>query len=198
METEVIVVGAGNAAMCAALAARDAGAAVLVLERAPESERGGNTAFTAGAMRTVYDGVDDLQGLMPDLSAEEIATTDFGVYRADQFYTDMERVTEYRADPDLVEVMVSRSLETLKWMAGKGIRFTPIYGRQAYKIDGRFRFWGGLTVEVVGGGPGLVESEHKIAAKNGVGILYNSRAVTLLSDDDGIHGVVAVVDGVTD
>ena len=197
METEVLVVGAGNAAMCAALAARDAGAAVLVLERAPESERGGNTAFTAGAMRTVYDGVDDLQGLMPDLSAEEIATTDFGVYRADQFYTDMERVTEYRADPDLVEVMVSRSLETLKWMAGRGVRFTPIYGRQAYKIDGRFRFWGGLTVEVVGGGLGLVESEHKIAAKNGVGILYNSRAVTLLSDDDGIHGVVAVVNGVT-
>ena len=193
----MLVVGAGNAAMCAALAARDEGADVLVLERAPEAERGGNTAFTAGAMRTVYDGVADLQALMPDLSAEEIATTDFGVYRADQFYADMERVTEYRADPDLVEVMVSRSHETLKWMAGKGIRFAPIFGRQAYKVDGRFRFWGGLTVEVVGGGLGLVESEHKIAAKDGVGILYNSRAVSLLADDDGIHGVVAVVDGVT-
>ena len=61
IETEVLVVGAGNAAMCAALAARDAGADVLVLERAPENERGGNTAFTAGAMRTVYDGVADLR-----------------------------------------------------------------------------------------------------------------------------------------
>jgi tricarballylate dehydrogenase len=61
METEVLVVGAGNAALCAALAARDAGADVLVLERAPEAERGGNTAFTAGAMRTVYDGVADLR-----------------------------------------------------------------------------------------------------------------------------------------
>jgi tricarballylate dehydrogenase len=197
METEVLVVGAGNAAMCAALAARDAGAAVLVLERAPEDERGGNTAFTAGAMRTVYDGVHDLRALMPDLTAEELANTDFGAYRAEEFYADMERVTDYRADPDLVEVMVSRSHETLKWMAGKGIRFMPAYGRQAFKIHGRFRFWGGLTVEVVGGGPGLVESEHQIAAKAGISILYNSRAVGLLADDSGIHGVVAVVDGVT-
>jgi tricarballylate dehydrogenase len=197
IETEVLVVGAGNAAMCAALAARDAGADVLVLERAPEAERGGNTAFTAGAMRTVYGGVADLQALMPDLTAEEIANTDFGAYPAQAFYADMERVTEYRCDPDLVEVLVSRSHETLTWMAGKGVRFTPAYGRQAFKVDGRFRFWGGLTVEVVGGGPGLVETQHKTAATAGVRILYDSRAVSLLADDSGIHGVVAVIDGVT-
>ena len=189
--------GAGNAAMCAALAASDAGAAVVVLERAPEAERGGNTAFTAGAMRTVYDGVADLRALIPDLTAEEIANTDFGSYPTEAFYADMERVTDYRADPDLVEVMVSRSHETLTWMAEKGIRFAPAYGRQAFKVNGRFRFWGGLTVEVVGGGPGLVESEHKIAARAGVTILYNSRAVRLLSDDRGVHGVVAVIDGIT-
>jgi tricarballylate dehydrogenase len=197
MQADVLVVGAGNAAMCAALAARDAGADVLVLERAPEAERGGNTAFTAGAMRTVYDGVADLQALMPDLTAEEIASTDFGAYSAHAFYADMERVTEYRADPDLVEILVSRSHETLQWMAGKGIRFAPAYGRQAFKVDGRFRFWGGLTVEVVGGGPGLVETEHKIAVAAGIRILYNSRAVSLLADDSGIHGVVAVIDGAT-
>ncbi|WP_330186361.1 FAD-dependent tricarballylate dehydrogenase TcuA [Dactylosporangium sp. AC04546] len=197
MQTEVLVVGAGNAAMCAALAARDAGADVLVLERAPEAERGGNTAFTAGAMRTVYGGVDDLRALMPDLSDAEIENTDFGVYRSDAFFGDMARVTDYRADPDLVEVLVNGSHETLRWMAGKGIRFAPAYGRQAFKVDGRFRFWGGLTVEVVGGGSGLVEMEHEIAARAGVRILYNSRAVSLLADDSGVHGVVAVVDGVT-
>jgi tricarballylate dehydrogenase len=197
IRTEVLVVGAGNAAMCAALAARDAGADVLVLERAPEAERGGNTAFTAGAMRTVYNGAEDLQALMPDLTAEEISSTDFGAYPATAFYGDMERVTEFRSDPDLVEILVSRSHETLRWMADKGIRFAPAYGRQAFKVGDRFRFWGGLTVEVVGGGPGLVETEHAIAAKAGVEILYNSRAKTLLADDDGIHGVVAVIDGVT-
>jgi tricarballylate dehydrogenase len=197
MQADVLVVGAGNAAMCAALAACDAGADVLVLERAPEAERGGNTAFTAGAMRTVYDGVADLQALMPDLTPEEIASTDFGAYPAQAFYSDMERVTEYRSDPDLVEILVSRSHETLRWMAAKGIRFAPAYGRQAFKVDGRFRFWGGLTVEVVGGGPGLVETEHKIAAAAGARILYNSRAVSLLAGDAGIHGAVAVIDGAT-
>src|SRR5581483_6737882 len=197
IQTEVLVVGAGNAAMCAALAARDAGAEVLVLERAPEAERGGNTAFTAGAMRTTYDGIEDLRALMPDLTAGEIASTDFGAYPAQAFYGDMERVTEFRADPELVEILVGRSLETLRWMAGKGIRFAPAYGRQAFKVDGRFRFWGGLTVEVVGGGPGLVETEHAIAAKAGVEIRYDSRAESLLADDHGVHGAVAVIDGVT-
>jgi tricarballylate dehydrogenase len=197
INTEVLIVGAGNAAMCAALAARDAGADVLVLERAPEAERGGNTAFTAGAMRTVYDGIEDLRALIPDLTGEEIASTDFGAYPAEAFYGDMERVTEFRSDPDLVEVLVSRSNETLRWMAGKGIRFAPAYGRQAFKVGGRFRFWGGLTVEVVGGGPGLVETEHALAVKAGIEILYNSRATSLLAGDDGIHGVVAVIDGVT-
>jgi tricarballylate dehydrogenase len=94
---DVIVVGAGNAAMCAALAARDCGASVLVLERAPASERGGNTAFTAGAMRVTYDNVDDLLELMPDLTAEERARTDFGSYPAEQFRHDLARLTEYRA-----------------------------------------------------------------------------------------------------
>ena len=109
LSADVVVVGGGNAAMCAALAARERGAEVLVLERAPEDERGGNTAFTAGAMRVVYDG-----GRRPaassfrDLSDAELATTDFGVYPASAFYDDMARVTEYRADPDLVEVLVER------------------------------------------------------------------------------------------
>ncbi|MGH8967675.1 MAG: FAD-binding protein, partial [Actinomycetes bacterium] len=59
----VVVVGAGNAALCAALAARERAADVIVLERAPRALRGGNTAFTAGAMRVAFDGVDDLRKL---------------------------------------------------------------------------------------------------------------------------------------
>ena len=64
IDFDVVVVGAGNAAMCAALAARETGASVAVLERAPEDERGGNTRFTAGAMRVAYDGLDDLLALI--------------------------------------------------------------------------------------------------------------------------------------
>ena len=157
--------GAGNAALCAALAAEENGAGVLVLERANEDESGGNSRFTAGAMRVVYDGVDDLKGLMPDLTNEEIANTDFGTYTQDQFYDDMARVTQYRADPDMVELLVTRSRGTLLWMREKGVRFAPIWGRQAFKVDGKFKFWGGLTVEAWGGGPGLVDSLHEIAAR---------------------------------
>jgi tricarballylate dehydrogenase len=76
--TDVIVVGAENAAFCAALAAAEHGVSVLVLERAPEEEAGGNSRFTAGAFRCVYDGVDDLRALMPDLTDEEVASSDFG------------------------------------------------------------------------------------------------------------------------
>ena len=187
---DVIVVGAGNAALCAALAASEQGASVLVLERAPEKERGGNSAFTAGAMRVAYDGVDDLRELMPDLTDEEIANTDFGAYTEQQFFEDLGRVTEYRADPDMVEMLVTRSHATLKWMRERHrIRFMPIWGRQAFKVDGKFTFWGGLTVEAWGGGPGLVDMLFEAAARESIEVRYETRALSLLADDTGVTGV---------
>ena len=157
-ETDVLVIGAGNAALAAAHAAREHGCRVVVLERAPEAEAGGNTRLTAGAIRFAYRGVDDLVDLMPDLTPEELAVTDFGSYPEEAFFDDMGRITEYRTDPDLCELLVNRSRATLLWMKSKGIRFAPIWGRQAFKVDGRFTFWGGLTVEASGGGPGLLEA----------------------------------------
>jgi len=186
---DVIVVGGGNAALCAALSAREHCERVLVLERAPEEESGGNSRFTAGAMRVAYRGVDDLRELMPDLTDDEIARTDFGTYTEDQFLDDIARVTQYRCDPDLTEVLVKRSLETLQWMRSKGVRFVPIYGRQAFKIDGKFKFWGGLTVEAWGGGPGLVEALTQAARKADIDIWYSSPALALLHGDDGVQGV---------
>ena len=145
-EFDVIVVGGGNAAFCAALSAQEQGARVVVLERAPEDECGGNTRFTAGNIRFAYRGVEDLKAIMPDLTEAEIAITDFGTYTEDQFFDDMFRVTRNRTDPDLCEILVRRSFETMKWLQGKGVKFAPIWGQQAFKIDGRFKFWGGLTV----------------------------------------------------
>jgi tricarballylate dehydrogenase len=186
---DVIVVGGGNAALCAALSAAESAKKVLVLERAPEEEAGGNSRFTAGLFRIAYDGVEDLKKAMWDLSPEEIARTDFGTYTADQFLDDMARVTEFRCDPDLTEILVKRSLATVEWMKKKGVRFTAAWGRQAFNIGGKFKFWGGLTVEAVGGGPGLVEGLTAIAKKTGIEIRYGARVVSLLSDDDGVKGV---------
>jgi len=194
---DVIVVGGGNAALCAALSAAETKKKVLVLERAPEEEAGGNSRFTAGLFRVGYNGVDDLKKVMPDLSAEEIARTDFGTYTDEQFLDDMARVTEYRCDPDLTELLVKNSLATVTWMRSKGVRFTAAWGRQAFNIGGKFKFWGGLTVEAVGGGPGLIEGLTQAAKKNGIEIWYGARALSLVSDDSGVHGVVVKHQGKT-
>ncbi len=196
-EHDVIVVGAGNAAFSAAMAAREKGASVVMLERAPEEEAGGNSRFTAGAFRVVYNGLDDVAELVPDLTEEERATTDFGSYTSDDYFDSIGTLTEYRADPDMAETLVHQSFPTMKWMRDKGVRFAPMYGRQAFKIDGRFKFWGGLTVEAWGGGPGLIENWTKAAARDGIEILYGTRATALLHDDDGIHGVRVKRDGKT-
>lgn len=195
-QPHVVVVGGGNAGFCAALAAQDGGARVTLLERAPFELSGGNSAFTAGLMRCAYNGVDDIDALV-DLSDEQKATTDFGSYSADSFYADLGRITEYRCDPDLAHTLTHRSHETLRWMKGHGVRFAAAYGRQAFNVDGRFTFWGGAVIETVGGGPGLVESLAAEAAKLGIAVHYEARALSLVRDDSGIRGVVARIGGVT-
>ena len=193
---DVIVVGGGNAALCAALSASEHAKRILVLERSPEEEAGGNSRFTAGLMRVAYAGVEDLKKVI-ELSPEEIERTDFGTYTEEQFLDDVARVTEYRCDPDLTELLVKNSLPAVIWMRSKGVRFTAAWGRQAFNIGGRFKFWGGLTVEAVGGGPGLVESLTSAAKKNGIEIWYGARATSLVADDDGVHGVRVKYQGKT-
>jgi tricarballylate dehydrogenase len=185
---DVVVVGGGNAAMCAALAAREQGASVLLLERAPHAERGGNTAYTGGLVRFPFTPA-DIERLVPDLSETERANTDFGTYREEDYFDDLARVTEHRADPNLLEALVSRAADTVAWQHGKGVRFVPSYGRQAFRVDGRFTFWGGVAVEVSGGGQGLVEFLEAACARAGVTIAYDSRARDLIVRDGRIRGV---------
>ena len=135
MDWDVIVIGGGNAALCAALAAKETAKRVLVLERAPEDEAGGNSRFTAGLLRIVYNGAQDLAQLI-DLSKEELERTDFGTYTAEQFLDDMARVTEYRCDPDLTEILVKESFPTALWMRKKGLRFTAAWGGRRSRSRG--------------------------------------------------------------
>lgn len=194
-DADVIVVGGGNAAMSAAVSAAENGARVIVLERAPEAARGGNSAFTGAAFRVAYDGADDIVRLVPDLSAEELARSDFGQYPVDQYYDELIEMSGFRADADLVKTLVDNSLDTLLWMRQHGVRFIPIHGRQSFLVDGKYRFWGGLTVEVSGGGLGLMNSLYARAEKLGVRVLYDHKVVELLDDAGRIGGVVALCGG---
>jgi tricarballylate dehydrogenase len=189
MSRHVIIVGGGNAALCAAISAREAGADVTVLERAPYELRGGNSRFTAGAMRTVYEGLKDLQTLMPELTDDEKARTDFGAYSGEQFFDDLARVTHYRTDPALASTLIDESYPTLAWMRNHGVRFLPLYGRQSFEVDGQIRFWGGLTVEAWGGGPGLIDNLTQAATRLGVKVHYDARAVALAEERGRVSGV---------
>src|SRR3990172_2458094 len=167
---DVVVVGAGNAALCAALSAREQGANALVLERAPYEQRGGNSAFTGGGFRMVYHGLEDVKKIVPDLTEEEIATTDFGAYTAEEYFDDLARITEYRIDPDLAEILVHRSTDTVQWLRQKvGMRFVVKYGISAVKHEGRWKFARGCgsIINANGGGRGLDDAEINGAEKPG-------------------------------
>lgn len=186
----ILVAGAGNAALCAAIAAAEAGAHVTMLERAPRAARGGNSAFTGGCFRTVYDGVDDIARLVPDLTEDERRSSDFGRYDAETYFLDLCELSGFRADPALLEILVDQSLPTLLWMQGHGVRFLPAFGRQSFKVDGRNIFWGGLTIETAGGGVGLIDALFRRAEALGVEIIYDSKVESLLGDRRRVEGVV--------
>jgi len=189
---DVAVVGGGNAAMCAALSAREHGARVLVLEKAPETWRGGNGFFTAGGFRFAFKSFDELRELVGDMSDEEAAQMEVDPYTEDAYYDDLMRVTDDLADPDLAMLLVRESLPTVRWMRDRGVRWIPMFGRQAYRVGNRFRFWGNLVLEAVGGGPGLIDMEYASAAKEGIEVRFETKAVRLVVDEVGrVNGVVA-------
>lgn len=185
---DVIVVGKGNAAMCAALAAHEAGAHVLILEAAPESESGGNSRFAGGPMRFAFESVEELKKLTT-LTDEQVASTDFGTNTKEEFFDDLFRLTSYRTDPELSEALVTRSQETLIWLRAKGVRFVPLYDRQAGKVGGRWKFFGRVPLEVHGGGAGLVEFLNEAVRKAAIEVMFETRAASLIYDGERVHGV---------
>ncbi len=179
---DVVVVGCGNAALCAALSAKENGASVLVLEKAPREWRGGNSYFTGGLFRFSFSSEEDVFGLVGDLSDEEKAGVEIKPYTSGDFFDDMLRLTDNMTDGDLANTLIFQSLPTMKWLRTKNVRFILASGRQAFKVGEKLRFWGGLALEVVGGGVGLVDMEIEQAEKEEIEIRYASKAVRLLTD----------------
>src|SRR3984957_6821334 len=188
---DVLVIGAGNAAANAALAAHEAGASVAMIETAPIEARAGNSAFTGGAFRFVYDGIDDLLRLDPTIADLELANIDFGTYTTEQYFDDMGRLTEYRCDPDLTEGLIGGSYQSALWLKRHGVKFQPALGRQAFKVGGKFKFWGGLACHIHGGGLHLVATLHAALEKARIPVYYETTAYQLLTDDARVQGVKA-------
>ncbi len=185
----IIVVGSGNAAMSAGIAALDAGADVLMLEKAPEKLAGGNTKYTAGAMRFAYETSEELLPLLSNPDDPRIARTDFGQYTKEKFSSDLLGFNEGAPLTVEQEVLVSQSYDALKWLAGHGVTYEPIYSRQSFEKDGRFIFWGGLTLAADNEGVGLFDMELAAFQRLGGKIRYEAGVTELINDGTKVTGV---------
>ena len=156
---DVLVIGGGNAALCAAISARRAGASVLVLEGAPKFYRGGNTRHTRN-MRCAHD------------AATDILT---GPYTEDEFYDDLLRVTEGQTDEDLARFMIAESKDMLDWIVEQGVRWQPSLG-------GTLSL-GRTNSFFLGGGRAMLNALYLTAERLGIHIRYDAEVLNLNIED---------------
>jgi tricarballylate dehydrogenase len=156
---DVLVIGGGNAALCAAISARRAGASVLVLEGAPKFYRGGNTRHTRN-MRCAHD------------DATEILT---GPYTEEEFWDDLLRLTGGQTDEELAKFMIAESKDILNWIVEQGVRWQPSLG-------GTLSL-GRTNSFFLGGGRAMLNALYLTAEKLGVEIAYDAEVVDLQIED---------------
>ncbi|RPD62820.1 FAD/NAD(P)-binding domain-containing protein [Lentinus tigrinus ALCF2SS1-6] len=188
---DCIVVGSGHAGSCAALAARDSGCErVLIVEKSPPEWVGGNGYFTAGAHRTVHGGLQDLLPIVKNVTPEIAANIDLAPYTADEFTRDVMRLGDGRSHPDVVKALVDGSRDAVQWLAERvHVPFIFSFNRQAYLVNGRQVFWGGLALSVEGGGKGMIAADRAALAAAGVETWFSTAAIELVIDGDRVVGL---------
>src|SRR5450759_1335442 len=179
---DVLVVGTGNAACCAALAAVEGKARVGILEKAAKRDRGGNSALT-GHIRFVFNGIEDLRPLVKNTSDAELrALLERLPQRTEaDAWDEVMRVTDNQSDQEMLQVHVTESLKTMHWLASKGHDWSPATIRDDN------------VVTMNGGGAGLQQRNFSILEKAGVVFHYGTSAVELVQDRQGrVTGVKAL------
>ncbi|KAJ5486669.1 hypothetical protein N7530_000969 [Penicillium desertorum] len=183
-KADILVIGSGNAGLSAALSAAQTNPTlrVTVIDKSPVSWAGGNTYFTAGAFRTVHNGLHDLLPLVNNTDAADASRIDMPSYTEQGFTADLQRITGNRTDPALSAALVRDSRAAVGWLAANGVRFQLSFNRQAYEVNGRIKFWGGLALKTQDGGKGLVEDELRAVRNAGVDVFFDTAATALVTD----------------
>lgn len=168
---DVLVIGGGNAAMCASIAAARRGARVLVLEKAPKFYRGGNTRHTRN-MRCAHD------------SANDHLT---GPYSEEEFLNDLLLVTEGQTDEQLARYMIDRSKDMLTWIGEQGVRFQPSLG-------GTLSL-GRTNSFFLGGGRAMLNALYQTAENLGVKVLYDAAVTDLTIKEGRFRSATVTING---
>ncbi|MEM7258089.1 MAG: FAD-dependent tricarballylate dehydrogenase TcuA [Pseudomonadota bacterium] len=170
--TDVVVIGGGNAALCAAITAAEAGASVTLLERAPHYYRGGNSRHTRNFRCAHNDNLGVLSGQ----------------YELDEFYDDLLRVTKGNTDEQLAKVVISNSADSYQWMSRQGVIFQPsLSGTLSLSRTNAF---------FLGGGKALVNAYYQRCEALGVNIIYDATVLDLHIENTRCDGVLVDIDGV--
>ena len=189
MSKKVVIVGSGNAALSAGIAALEKGADVTIYEKADKKMAGGNTKYTAGAMRFSYDNGKQLINLLENPNDQKIKNTDFGSYTKEKFEKDLLNFNDGRSLSYEQKVLVSKSLETIQWLSSHNVKFVPIYSRQSFFKDGKHVFWGGLTLASENEGVGLFEQELAAFLSLGGKIFYENPVKNLIHENGNVIGI---------
>ena len=191
MSSDIVIVGGGNAGLVAAIEAKDAGATVLLIEKAPKKARGGNSRLSGGLFRIASEGTRDYEPLLKgtNLPKEGI---EIEPYSKDDFYNKVLKLSEGFADRRFTEIFVERSLETVTWMKEQGVQWDLNPSHKA--AVGNHLLWsaGQLALMSLGSGEGLVEMLYGIVERRGIEVLYDTAARELIVNADGkVCGVIA-------